>query len=277
MENFIAAEKLLITEIEQILQTNADMTVMAKKASKLISQTLISFRKQIREKGFKRDEDEIYFFRNIKPKIHAYLIFFSILSEIETSKYHMSDEEVTNLIDKKIRMFRHIMRENLDFVAYYMEGLSHLDRQYFLRPNDFQKVTKHSASMLLDPEFSTTYDFVAANIIAQQLLMKHLFPEQQNTAKMPASSKLKWTASKADFVEFVYGLQGSAAVNYGDVEIKELCLALQSIFQVQIDDPYRIFIDLSNRKMNPMKFIPKMEEGFLRKIDEADNLNRYKP
>lgn len=272
MEHFITAEKLLINEIELILQSNADMTVMAKKAAKLIMTTLSSFRKQIREKGFKRDEDEIYFFKNIKPKIHAYLIFFSILSEIETSKYHMSDEEVTNLIDKKIRMFRHIKRDNLDFVTYYMEGLSHLDRQYFLRPTDIQKVTRHSTSMMLDPEFSTTYDFTAANIIAQQLLVKYLFPEQQNNTKMPNSSKLKWTASKSDFVEFIYGLQGSAAVNYGDVEIKELCLALQSIFQVQIDDPYRVFIDLSNRKITPVKFIPKMEEGFLRKIDEADKL-----
>lgn len=273
MEHFITAEKQLITEIELILQSKADMTVMAKKACKLIMQNLTSFRKQIREHGFKRDEDEMYFFRNIKPKIHAYLIFFSILSEIETSKYHMSEQEVKNFIDKKIRMFRHIMRENLDFVTYYMEGLSHLDRQYFLRPSDIQKVTKHSTGMMLDPEFSTTYDLVAANIIAQQLLMKFLFPEEQNTAKTLASSKLKWTASKADFVEFVYGLQGSAAVNYGDVEIKELCVALQSVFQVHIDDPYRIFIDLSNRKITPMKFIPKMQEGFLRKIDEADKWN----
>jgi hypothetical protein len=270
MEHFIAAEKQLIYEIELILQSKADMTVMAKKAAKLIMNTLSSFRKHIREKGFRKDEDEIYFFKNIKPKIHAYLIFFSILSEIETSKYHMSEEEVNNLIDKKIRMFRHIKRDNLDFVTYYMEGLSHLDRQYFLRPSDIQKVTRHSTTMMLDPELSTTYDVVAANIIAHQLLIKFLFPEKQNNAKLPASSKLKWTASKADFIELVYGLQTSAAVNYGDVEIKELCQALQSIFQVHIDDPYRIFIDICNRKMTLLKFIPKMEEGFLRKVEEGD-------
>lgn len=271
MEYFITTEKQLINEIELILHSNADMTIMAKKAAKLIMNTLSSFRKQIREKGFKRDEDEIYFFKNIKPKIHACLIFFSILSDIETSKYHMSEEEVNNLIDKKMRMFWHIKRENLDFVSYYMEGLSHLDRIYFLRHTDILKVNRHSTTMLLDPELNTTYDVVAANIIAQQLLLSHLFPNQQNT-KLPNASKLKWTASKADFVEFVYGLQASAAINYGDVEIKELCLALQPIFQVNIEDPYRTFIDLANRKTTPMKFIPKMEEGFLRKIDEADKL-----
>lgn len=272
MEHFITAEKQLIDKIELILQNSVDMTVKANKAAKLIMNTLSSFRKQIREKGFESDEDEIYFFKNIKPKIHAYLIFFSVLSEIETSRYHMSEEEVTNLIEKKMRMFRHIKRDNLDFVTYYMAGLSHLDRLYFLRPTDIQKVTRHSTTMLLDPELSTTYDVVAANIIAQQLLIKFLFPEKQSITKILPSSKLKWTASKADFVEFVYGLQGSTAVNYGDVEIKELCLALQSIFQVHIEDPYRIFIDIANRKITPVKFIPKIQEGLLRKIDEADKL-----
>ena len=70
----------------------------------------------------------------------------------------------------------------------------------------------------------------------------------------------------------IYALQSSSAVNYGDVEIKELCSALESIFQVKIEDPYRTFIDIANRKTTAMKFIPKLEEGFLRKVDEADGM-----
>lgn len=269
MEHFIAAEKQLIFELEQILQGEFEMTTKAKKAARLIQKTLSSFREQIRSTNFKRDEDEIYFFRNIKPKIHAYLIFFSIVSEIEVAKYHKSDEELTNLIDKKLRMFRHIQGEYIDFVTYYMEGMTHLDRQYFLRPTDFVKFTRHSATMMVDPEFSTTYDIVAADIIAHQMLKKHFFPDKENyKTKMPNTPKMKWTMSKSDFIEFVYGLQASKAVNYGDVEIIELCQALQSIFKIHIDDPYRIFIDLCNRKTAPVKFIPKMEEGFLRKVEE---------
>lgn len=270
MEQYIAAEKQLTAELEQILQGEGEMNVKAKKAAKLIRNTLSSFRNQIREHGFRSDDDEIYFFKNIKPKIHAYLIFYSILSEIETNKYHMTEEELKNFIDKKIRMFRHIKRENLDFVAYYLERLTHLDRVYFLRHNDIPKITRHSANMLLDPELSTTYDVVAANIIAQQMLLNYLFPVKENLKTRLPAPKLKWTASKSDFIEFVYGLQASSAVNYGDVEIKELCLALQSVFQVNIEDPYRIFIDLTNRKTAPVKFIPKMEEGFLRKVKEMD-------
>lgn len=274
MEYFITAEKQLIFELEQILQNGSEMSAKAKKAAKLIMNTFSSFRQQIREKGFKQDEDEIYFFRTIKPKIHAYLNFFSILSDIERAKYHKSDDELKNLIESKFRMFRHLHGEYLDFVTYYMEGMTHLDRQYFLRSTEIHRITRHSATMMVDPEFSTTYDIVAADILTHQMLKKHLFPDQENLkTKIPAAPKMKWTMSKSDFIEFVYGIQASNAVNYGDVEIIELCQALQSIFKIHIDDPYRIFIDLCNRKTAPVKFIPKMEEGFLRKVEEMDGKN----
>ena len=58
-----------------------------------------------------------------------------------------------------------------------------------------------------------------------------------------------------------------------EIEIIEMCTALQSIFQVHIEDPYRIFIDIANRKTVPMKFIPRLEEGFLRKVNEVDGMN----
>ena len=72
MEQYIAAEKQLTAELEQILQGEGEMNVKAKKAAKLIRNTLSSFRNQIREQGFRSDDDEIYFFKNIKPKIHAF-------------------------------------------------------------------------------------------------------------------------------------------------------------------------------------------------------------
>lgn len=273
MEYYITAEKQLSADLDQILQNDTEINVKAKKAAKLISGTLTVFRNKIREESFRSDDDEIYFFKKIKPRIHAYLIFFSILSEIETSKYHMSEEELKNLIDKKIRMFRYIMRENLDFVTYFKEGLSHLDRQYFLRHSEIPKITKHSTSMLMDPEFSTTYDVVVSNILAHQMFLNYLCPEDESMKKTIANqSKLKWTASKSDFIELVYALQATKAVNHGEIEIIEMCTALQSIFQVHIEDPYRIFIDIANRKTVPMKFIPKLEEGFLRKVNEVDGM-----
>jgi hypothetical protein len=111
-------------------------------------------------------------------------------------------------------------------------------------------------------------------IITFELFKKHVAPKPELQATyVPPVPKLKWTASKSDFIELVYALQATTAINYGENEIKEIFSALQSVFQVHIEDPYRIFIDLANRKMAPLKFIPKLEEGFLRKVDEIGGKN----
>lgn len=270
MKQIIAVEKQLKIDLELILQSNEAMNEKAKKGVSLIKEKLSVIRKRVSEKGFDTEEDEIYFFRKVKPSIHGYLIFFSILSEIESNKMHMSEEELNTLISKKFSMFRKIMREHSEFIAYYSQNMTHLDKTYFLRASEIVKVTSHITSVLLDPEFNTVYDVVIANLFAMQLLQNHInIPVQIKKELRKEIPALKWTASKSDFIEFIYGLHATFAVNNGEVEIKELCQAMQSIFQVQIDDPYRIFIDLSNRKISPMKFIPKMEEGLLRRIKET--------
>jgi hypothetical protein len=270
MKQIIAVEKQLKIDLELILQSNEAMNEKAKKGVSLIKEKLSTIRKRVRETGFETEEDEIYFFRKVKPPIHGYLIFFSILSEIETCKMLMTEDELNTLINKKFSKFRKVMRDNSEFVAYYSQNMTHLDKTYFLRATEIVNVTSHITSVLLDPDFNTVYDVVLANFYAMQMLQNHLsIPVHLKEEIRKVFPDLKWTASKSDFIEFIYGLQASLAVNNGEVEIKELCQAMQSIFQVQIDDPYRIFIDLTQRKIAHMKFIPKMEEGLLRRIKET--------
>lgn len=273
MEYYISSAKRLCEDLEQLHYCESDINLRSTKAAKQIKKTLTNFRNKIRKEGFDSTEDEIHFFKYVKPKIQAYLIFYSVLAEIESSKLHMGDPELLNLIDKKVRMFRHIMRENLEFVKYYNSGHTHLDKLYFVRDTEIDSISKNSTNMLVDPEFNASHDFVASNIIAFELFKKHLVPhpEIKMTVGTP-KSKLKWTCSKSDFVEFVYALQSTNAVNYGEAEIKELCTALEPVFQIKIDDPYRTFIDIANRKTGTMKFIPKLEEGFFRKVNEVDGI-----
>lgn len=273
MEYYIATAKNFCDDLEQLNSSEPDINNKAIKAAKLIKKTLANFRTKIRKEGFRSTEDEIHFFKYVKPKISSYLIFYSVLAEIETSKITLNDDELKLFIDKKERMFRHIMRENIDFVQYYKAGLCHLDKIYFVREANLLSMSKNSAHQLTDPEFNVSHDLVAANILAFDLFKKHLSPKPELQATYgPPAPKLRWTASKSDFIELVYALQATTAINYGENEIKEICTALQSVFQVHIEDPYRIFIDLANRKTVPLKFIPKLEEGFLRKVDEADEM-----
>lgn len=273
MEYYIATTKQLCEDLEQLHYNENDVYKRSGKAAKSIQKTLKSFRDKIRKVGFDSTEDEIHFFKYVKPKIQAYLIFYSVLLEIENAKLHMSDDEIKNFIDKKMRMFRHIMREHIDFVKYYTNGMEHLDKLYFIRNENMTVISRHSSTMLVDSEFNTSHDQIAADIIAFELFKKHVIPRKEihPTFNMP-KPKLKWTESKADFVEFVYAIHAVQSLNHGDVDIMELCSELGLLFQIKVDDPYRTFIDIANRKKEVLKFIPKLESAIVKRIEEQNKI-----
>ncbi len=273
MEYFIASARKLCDELEQLHYDESDVNIRSLKAAKHIKKTLTNFRNKIRKNGFDSEEDEVHFFKFVKPKIQAYLIFYSVLAEIESSKLHMNENDLLHLIDKKGRMFRHIMRENLEFVKYYNSGLTHLDKLYFARNTDLSAISKHSTNMLLDPEFNVSHDCVAANIIAFDLFKKHMVPHQDLKMTVgPPNPKLKWTGSKLDLVELIYALQASGAINYGEADLKEICSALESVFQIHVGDLYRAFHTISNRKKDRIKYVNRLEDDLERKIMELEGM-----
>jgi len=271
MQDYIAATKSLCEELEQLHLDEPDINNRTTKAAKLIRKVLTSFRKQINNDGFKSEDDEIHFFKYVKPRVNSYLIFFSVLAEIETEKLLVSEKELTCCIQKKERMFRYIMRENREFVTYYRAGLTHLDRIYFLRGENITVLSKHSTKQLDDPEFNTSHDSVAANIMAFDLFQRHLSPKPElHNIMNPPKPKLKWTANKLDLVELIYALQASGALNYGEVELKDISSSFEQVFQIKVGDLYRSFHDISNRKKQQVKFVNRLEEKLKQKIQELD-------
>ena len=273
MEYYVATAKRLCDELEQLHYAETDIQTRADKAAKLIRKTLTSFRRKIRKEDFSSQDAEIHFFKYVKPRINSYLIFYSVLSEIETGKMVMSEDEVNDLVEKKQRMFRHIMRESLDFVKYYRAGMSHFDALYFIRGAELGSFTRHNTNQLLDPEFNTSHDLIAANIMAFDLYQRHFVPKPELQPQFgPPQPKLKWTATKLDLVELVYALHSSGAINFGDADLKDICTALESVFQINIGDLYRAFHDISNRKKEQIKFVSRLEGDLERKILELEGI-----
>lgn len=270
MEEFIAKARELENELEQLHFSEPDIMVRTRKAVKLISRVIAEFREKIRAGGFTDKEEEVHFFKFIKPHINSYLIFFTILADIEEQKLHLSKEDIKEFINKKERMFRHIMREHLDFVKYYRNGQRKLDEIYFVRGANMDFISRFSSYQQSDPEFNTSHDHIAANILAFDLFQRHFNTER--AVSIAPKSKLKWTANKLDLVELIYALQASGVINNGKADLKEVALALENTFQIQIGDLYRAFHDISNRKKEQIKFVNKLERELERKILELEGM-----
>jgi hypothetical protein len=74
-----------------------------------------------------------------------------------------------------------------------------------------------------------------------------------------------------DYVELNYALHAFGYANGGEISITELFKEMGEVFDIEIKDFSRTFIDIKNRvKGDRTRFLDELKRVLLRKIDEAD-------
>ncbi len=272
MEYYTATAKQLYLELEQLQYSISDHCNRSNRAIQLIRNTLKLFRKSICTTGFENQDDEIKFFKHIKPQVSSYLIFYTHIFEIESKKTILAPEQIKKFIDRKRKEFRYQTYDNLEFVNYYKSGYKHQDKVYFLRDSEYTPLNQQCSNPFRDPEFTTPYDHVASVILAYELFLKYLDPSDKAIEDNKTHKLLKWTDSKASLVELIYALNESGAINNGETDIKTICAEFEHIFNFELKDVYSTYRDITMRKTKTTKFLDKLsvtlEERMLRE-DES--------
>ena len=270
MEYYTATAKQLYLELEQLQYSVSDLNRLSNQAIQLISKTLRLLRKAVQNRGFETSADEIHFFKHIKPQVTGHLIFYRQLFDIEAKRIVSSDEEVEWYITEKKKVFNLLMKDSIEFVYYYQNKYTHMDKQYFIRDVYRVPLPYQNTDALHDPEFTTPYDHIAAKLIAKDMFYKFLLKPLQKSTEELKSSKLKWTGTKLDLVELIYSIQASGTVNKGDAGLKDICSAFETIFQIEIGDLYRAFHAITSRKTEQIKYVNRLKEHLGQKIAELD-------
>jgi hypothetical protein len=269
MEYYTATAKQLYVELEQLQYSVSDHSNRANRAIHLIRNTLKLFRISVCTKGFLSQEDEIRFFKHVKPQVHSYLIFYTHLYEIESKKLVLSSDQMKGYIDRKRKDFRYQTYDNLEFVNYYRSGSTHQDKVYFLRESDYSPLNQQSSVAFRDPEFTAPYDHIASVVLAYELFLKYLEPSHK-IQDDSIDKLLKWTDSKASLVELIYALNESGAINDGKTDIKTICAEFERIFNFELKDVYSTYRDISLRKTNRTKFLTKLSDALEDRVLRAD-------
>jgi len=221
-------------------------------------------------------EQESKFFKTIKPIPIGYMIYFLNLAEFETNRPQNSTKQIKKYIQYSITQFQAYFVEHKTFYRYLERQRTDRDTEYFLRSKGLIKFHPDALNYCMDQNFSTSHDFIAAKIFAHKLLIKRLNNElyalkniKQSQSSIP-TKKLQWTGSKVDLIELIYALQAVGSINNGKAEIKELATELQTIFNINLGDFYRTFIEIRARKINRTKFLDRLKHNLQDRMDQAD-------
>lgn len=86
-----------------------------------------------------------------------------------------------------------------------------------------------------------------------------------------------WSGNKIELVELAYGLYHSKRINGGNAELGEIICWLESSLNVDLGQSYRMFIDISRRKLvSHTKFLDEMQHTLVNHIQNSFGINRHK-
>lgn len=276
-----AAENLYANLIKKIDQVKLLPTTTLKQSEEVISlclENLRSLRNLMKSFRGIKTEEEIYFFKEVKPRfVSQYFLHVKIFKLY--SRWPMGNDEVQrNYLQEELQQINHFFEQNRHFCCYYRTGSTYLDHTYFVRgKHDIEPSLDHLFCET-DPKFNTPRDLMVAQLIANDLFLGYV--EEQLcvlslnrsalTTGIVSKPLLTWTDSKSALVELIYGLHECRVFNGGQADIKTITAVMEKAFQIDLKNYYDLFLHIKMRKLEPTKFLDCMKHCLLQKLSDSD-------
>ncbi len=263
--------------IKEIQQSIHDPIKNAEACVLLCLEIHTKLKNEIINGRFISDAEEIEFFRYWKPQLVSKLIFYARVNKIELRKPNGSCKERKKYLLTELAKLKLFFDDNQDFYRYYRGGFTYLDHKYFLRGKQDIQITIDSYFFDTDPQYSTSHDFKVAEILANDLLQTYLEQElhtvdnPQALSHSAPSYKLTWTEHKTALTELLYAFHTHGVFENGKADLNQIASYFETVFNVDLGDYYRTFIELRLRKTGRTKFIDVLRNSLHKRMDDAED------
>ena len=144
----------VLRSIERIESRDTDVLKKSLEASRVLGEAFDRLKQYIIGYRFQNDDEEIKFFKEIKPRLFCRLIYYRKLYNIEMNRPVGSIEAQREYLDAHVRAINAYTQKRLDFIRYFRSGATHLDSLYFLRGQTDTEQYLETFYYELDPRIS---------------------------------------------------------------------------------------------------------------------------
>jgi|GEM_PF-1721384 len=244
-----ALHQLYMEMLEKLSGCNdgsEDRLLLAEKCVQVAADYISRLRSWVDERPFSSEEEEVFFFKRIKPRFHCQLLFYQYLYILELH-VPLEHKKLRKYLKRKRRLAQQHVEENHRLYEYLLTGQSHMDSLYFTRINNARPLPADVILMDGHPDFSSPLDGRVAELLKSQMLVEYL---EERLAAMRVSQgtlasavgdavKLVWTGTKASLYQLIYALCGSGAINNGNITLIQLAEAFGRLFNIDLKNIYR--------------------------------------
>lgn len=275
--------QLLSSLNEQLNFIDLEVDNPIKKCEKAIEIILVSIanlKKIILKTNFKSEIEEVHFFKYVKPQFTSKLVYYNSIFNIEMKKPNGGNRVLKKYYNNELIKLKAFFDNELEFYKYYRSGSTYLDYKYFLRGKFDIKLSLDSYYFETNPDFSTSHDFKIAKILANDLIQ--LYIENQliiienkdfsEKSQRKPNIKLMWTGSKVALTELLYALHSEGIFNNGTADLKDIAEYFEHIFEIDLGQYRRTFLEIRARKGERTKFISSLNETLIKRMDNSDDI-----
>ncbi len=270
-------------ELAFLKNQSSEKKLIAERSLGLCQLAFLELKDYTIQNGFSNLNEEINFFKVVKPKVYGQLIFYNEIFRIETFKPLIHRKLAIKMLNDELRKIHEFIKINREFYQYYTTNQTCLDETYFTRSNTSVLIGSVNLHYLTDPQFATPRDEAVSYFIAYEEfgkyldtelnLMKHRQKFWQICQSKKLNLKMSWTASKVALIELIYALHCYNCINNGSIHINELIRFFETMFDVNLNEAYRAFVDIKDRKREKAKFLTELKSSLISKLDAIDELN----
>jgi hypothetical protein len=264
-------------EYEVLKNTSDDVLSISLEIIQYIEKKLKEIHKWLKKHVFLSVQEEIYFFKELKPKMVSKLLFYKELLKLEAS-LPPSKKKKRKHYEELLTAIHQYVTTNKEFYEYYRSRTSFRDEDLFVR-HCYKDIIRYDCYLInFDSKLSTSHDYNVATIIANDMFTSHLENKLEElnsnnpTTYNPMNNKITWTGTKVDMAEMIYGLYYKNMLNDGKADIKEIAKALCFAFNIEIDDKtlYRCLQDIKRRSPIKAVFLQNLSKVADNKFKDSD-------
>jgi hypothetical protein len=269
LEQFSLGLKIRVNaEVERITEEQSDILARTSQLTVVIENCIHELKQFVIKYKFDSANEEIQFFKKIKPDFAGLLRYYKKLFHIQLVEVHNSSEVRLKHFRSQLRRLEVFMKRNDEYYQYILSNLNHMDEKYFTRGNALPNTA------VIDDRFSTPHEIRLSKIICNEKVRTYLtnaIQSIENPGSTSTNSPLTWTGSKTDLIELIYALQAAGVFNKKEAEVKQIATHLEKTFNVTLGNYYRIFQDIKLRKTGQVNFLNQLRNLLIERIREADS------
>lgn len=225
--------------------------------------------------SFENMEEEIKFFKEIKPRFSAQLLYYIELIQVEVHKPHAAEKKDLMKYYRKVSQnYSSNASRNQIFLHYIRTKQESGDHILFVRSSGDTDIIQVDF-LDLDDKFSTPGSNELARLKSHEMVVKYLSKKLAALKNSPgalnlASHNLLWTDSKVALIELAYAIQSSGAINKGKASVAQIVEGLEHLFNIELGRYYRVFQNIRIRQNNRTAFMDELRQKLIERMDETD-------